>query len=61
VLLKLGRLSERDLADVELVLASGEPVDAARVQAALAALPPTDDPDSAERRGRVAAALAAPR
>lgn len=43
LLLKLGRLSERDLQDCALVLATGAPVDRARVGEALAALPPADD------------------
>lgn len=61
VILKLGRLSEQDLADCEAVLSStGAAVDVDRCRAALAALPPTDDPALAARRAALAAALGQP-
>lgn len=59
LLLKIGRLSERDLADCLAAVAhqgSGGPLDRARVKAALAALPPADAA-GAERRVRLLAAL----
>jgi hypothetical protein len=57
LLLKIGRLSERDLADcLAAIAASGSSLDRARVKAALAALPPADAA-GAERRARLLAAL----
>ncbi len=56
--LKLRRLSERDLADCELVLESGEAIDAPRLLGALGALPPTDEAALAERRARLRERLA---
>jgi hypothetical protein len=59
LLLKIGRLSERDLADcLAAVAAAGPdaPLDPVRVKAALAALPPAD-PAAAERRTRLLAVL----
>lgn len=54
VLLKMSRLSEQDLADCDAVLrhtaAGAGPVDGARLLAALAALPATDDHALAGRR-----------
>jgi hypothetical protein len=50
LLLKLGRLSERDLEDCKLVLATGAAVDRARLERALAALPASDDAALVERR-----------
>jgi len=61
VLLKMRRLSERDLDDCEAALlharGEGETVDVARLLAALAALPPTSDADLERRRGVLRAAL----
>ena len=57
LLLKIRRLSERDLADCDLVLASGETVDSRRLVDALDALPPTEDADLADRRERLRARL----
>lgn len=59
LLLKIGRLSERDLADCLAAVAaagSGVALDRARVKAALAALPPADAAGT-ERRARLLAAL----
>lgn len=56
--LKLRRLSQRDLADCELVLASDETIDAPRLLAALDALPATEDAALAERRARLRERLA---
>jgi hypothetical protein len=63
LLFKLGRLGEQDLDDCLALLAwaraHGEPVDAARVRAGIAALPPTDDAALVDRRRQLADALAA--
>jgi hypothetical protein len=54
--LKLGRLSARDLADCEAAIALGaEPLDGARIVAALDALPATTDADLESRRRRLRA------
>ena len=58
VLLKMRRLSERDLEDCRLVLAA-EPVDAGRVRAALAALPDADDAALGARREELGRLLGA--
>lgn len=61
LLLKIGRLSERDLADCLAVLAHARDaaltVDRDRVRDALGTLPATGDETLAERRARLAAAL----
>jgi hypothetical protein len=61
LLLKLGRLSERDLADCLSALARARSdalrVDASRVLAALAALPRTDDTALEGRRAELSAAV----
>ena len=57
LLLKIGRLSARDLEDCELVLASGEAFDRSRVSSALSALPPTEDADLEARRTRLSALI----
>jgi hypothetical protein len=60
-LLKLGRLSEVDLADCIALIAhcerSGESIDRARVAAAIDQLPATDDAAARERRARLRALL----
>lgn len=62
LLLKLGRLTEVDLDDCVALIAHcrvhGERIDAARVHTALRALPSTADAALADRRDRLAAALA---
>jgi hypothetical protein len=50
ILLKMRRLSERDLADCELVLATRSEIDRGRLVDALSALPPTDDTELTTRR-----------
>jgi hypothetical protein len=50
LLLKLRRLSERDLEDCKLVLATGAAVDRERLERALAELPASDDAALVERR-----------
>lgn len=58
VLLKQRRLSARDLADCLAALArEEEPVDRARLRAALSALTPTEDVDLERRRRELLAAL----
>lgn len=59
LLLKMRRLSERDLADCDLVLRCGEAVDRTRLVEALAALPPTEDGALADRRERLRGLLEA--
>jgi hypothetical protein len=65
VLLKVGRLSERDLLDcrvaVEHCARERLPLDAPRVLAALDALPPVDDGETTERRRELRVLLAASR
>jgi hypothetical protein len=57
LLLKIGRLSDQDLADCEAVFARARtdalPIDAPRVLAALDELPPTAEPALAGRRDRL--------
>lgn len=64
VLLKLGRLTDRDLADCELAIASaraaGTPIDEGRLVSAIAALPRTEDAGLAARRDRLLGLLAFP-
>jgi len=60
LLLKLARLSTSDLEDCIALIAHGEPIDRAKVEAALRALPATEDVALAERRARLVAALSAP-
>jgi hypothetical protein len=50
ILLKMRRLSERDLEDCELVFQARPEIDRGRLIHALAALPPTDDTELAARR-----------
>ncbi len=57
VLLKMRRLSERDLDDCELVLQSGARIDAARLLDALEALPETPDRALVDRRERLRALI----
>lgn len=61
LLLKLGRLGEKDLDDCAALLAwseaNGEPIDRGRVTTALAALPVTTDAALAERRQQLADAV----
>jgi hypothetical protein len=58
LLLKIARLSERDLYDCLGVLAAPfDPVDLPRVRAALAALPHSDDAALRARRAKLAGAL----
>lgn len=58
VLLKMRRLSERDLADCALALQSDDGADTARLLDALAALPPTEDRALQGRRERLRRLLA---
>lgn len=57
VLLKMARLTERDLADCQLAIdgarASGDPLDEERLASAIDALPPTEDRALLERRERL--------
>lgn len=50
LLLKLGRLSERDLDDCRAVVGSGAPFDGERIGRAITALPATDDGALGARR-----------
>lgn len=57
-LLKIGRLSEADLGDCRVLIAShGDRIDRPRVLTALDALPPTGDTALAARRAELRAAL----
>jgi hypothetical protein len=58
LLLKLGRLSEVDLADCEACLVAAEPFDAGRVLSALDALPESADRGLADRRAALRALVA---
>jgi hypothetical protein len=57
VLLKLARLTAVDLDDCLGAIATGDPLDRARVTAAIAALPSSEDVALGERRTRLARAL----
>ncbi len=61
LLLKIGRLSARDFADCEALLAKAAaeslPIDSARVRRALDALPPAEHRATASRRTRLRARL----
>jgi len=57
LLLKIGRLSEVDLADCLALIDHGDPIERERVQSAIDALAATDDEDAAARRTRLCAAL----
>jgi hypothetical protein len=59
LLLKMRRLSERDLEDCELVLGTGAVIDRARLLGALAELPAIQDTALAERRERLRQAIEA--
>lgn len=59
VLLKLGRLSERDLEDVRLVIATGAPLDRPRLARAIEALRPAGDPHVEQRRAELARLIGA--
>lgn len=59
LLLKIRRLSARDMEDCELVLATPSLIDVPRVSSVLAQLPATEDQDLLERRTELAALLAA--
>lgn len=58
LLLKIGRLSEVDLADCLALIAHGDEIDRDVVRAAIEAQRPTDDLELAARRGALLSALA---
>ncbi len=60
LLLKIARLSERDLRDCEAIVARGGPFDRDRVLAAVDALPSGDDAERDQRRARLGELVARP-